>query len=93
MGRVERVKRWNGWKRDHRGLGSARQCAKQRGKKIMDLIYPETRTISEDQLIVWANDAYENGEVEHAPESLQDAIEMLEDAGLVTVKKELTLWR
>lgn len=62
----------------------------------IDLVYPEERSVDADTILGWARDAYANGEIDHEPEDLLDAIDMLEDAGEITragfVQKELTRW-
>ena len=39
--------------------------------------------VSKTQIITWANDAFENGEIDAAPKNLEHAMHMLVDAGLI----------
>lgn len=50
------------------------------------LLYPEERIVDADTLMTWAHDAYANGEIDRAPQDLEDAIALLEDAGEITVR-------
>ena len=51
------------------------------------ILYPERRKVSEQTLMGWASDAFENGEIDHHPIDVFDAINMLSDAGIITMKK------
>ena len=50
------------------------------------ILYPDDRNISEGEILNWAKDAFDNGELnlDFSPTSLKEAILALEDAGLVT---------
>ena len=54
----------------------------------INLIYPEERTVSSIMILIWADDAFYNGYTSRKPDDLQDAIYLLEDAGLITTKKQ-----
>jgi hypothetical protein len=49
------------------------------------LIYPEIKTVTPNFIFGWAADAYANGEIPHAPHTLEEAISLLSDAGHITV--------
>ena len=52
----------------------------------VDLIYPERRTVTAEQVIMWAGDAFANEETDELATTLDDAIRVLEDLGHITVK-------
>jgi hypothetical protein len=52
----------------------------------VSLIYPFVGKLPASDIIRWAADLYEDGVFNAAPESLEHAIEMLEDAGIITVE-------
>lgn len=49
------------------------------------IIYPETKIVHEERIMMWAEDAYENGETSEKPRDVEHAIILLEDAGIITV--------
>lgn len=52
---------------------------------MIRLIYPENRTVSEERILGWAEDAAANGEIEGGfGTDVQEAVRQLEDAGLIT---------
>ena len=51
------------------------------------LIYPDDKWVSEEKIMGWAEDAFADGDIDHKPENLEDAIEMLNDAGIITTHK------
>ncbi len=55
---------------------------------MVQLLYPERRKVSASKIIMWAKDAYADGDIDHEPENIEDAIEMLQDAGIITVSKK-----
>lgn len=52
------------------------------------LVYPENRTVSAAKIIMWAEDAFANGDVAKRPHNLAEAIALLEDAGIITAVKQ-----
>lgn len=55
---------------------------------MYQILYPETRWVPASKLILWASDDVENGEHPGPkPETAEDAIEILNDTGSVTVGK------
>jgi hypothetical protein len=48
------------------------------------ILYPDDRMVPGSQIMSWAEDAFANGEIDHKPEDLFDAIAMLNDAGIIT---------
>lgn len=53
----------------------------------VELVYPETKTVTPSWVITQAIDAYHNKKIDAWPETLKHAIDMLDDAGLITVRK------
>jgi hypothetical protein len=51
------------------------------------IIYPEVREVSNARILSWCDDAYKNGEVDREYTDIQDAVDLLEDAGIITVAK------
>lgn len=51
------------------------------------ILYPERRYVSAETILQWARDAFADNEIDHEPEDLEDAIDMLDGAGLVTFGK------
>ena len=56
--------------------------------QMVHILYPNDRRVPALQIMAWAGDAFEDGEIDHAPKDLWDAIEMLDDAGIITVHKK-----
>ena len=54
---------------------------------MIKLIYPEKREVSEETLLIWAKDAFADGETEEIPETVDDAIRILEDIGYITINR------
>lgn len=52
------------------------------------LLYPERRNVSEETIMMWASDAYDNGEIDYLPLTLEDAIVELQDIGHITVQRK-----
>ena len=48
------------------------------------ILYPDDRWVPESQIMSWAEDAFADGDIEHKPEDLWDAINMLNDVGIIT---------
>lgn len=53
--------------------------------QMIQLIYPETRMVSSETIMIWAEDALLNDETDEKAETLEDAIRILEDIGTITV--------
>lgn len=51
------------------------------------LIYPERRTVTNAQLLIWADDALANGETQEKAETVEDAIRILEDLGHIGIDR------
>jgi hypothetical protein len=49
------------------------------------MLYPEKRMIEGERILMGAEDAFANGEIEARPESVDHAIRMLEHAGKITI--------
>lgn len=54
---------------------------------MIKLLYPEYREVLENQIMTWANDCFLNGDCQNSPINLAEAIEILEDLGLITVDR------
>lgn len=52
---------------------------------MIKIIYPETRLVSEEKIIQWAADCFENGETETLAATIEEAAAQLEDLGHITV--------
>lgn len=52
--------------------------------RCVELLYPEASSVSEERIMGWAADAFANGEIARPPSNLDDAIEQLHEAGLIT---------
>lgn len=50
------------------------------------IIYPERRTVSPTLIMSWAKDAFANGQIDNTADNVEDAIYLLENAGLITVQ-------
>ena len=50
------------------------------------IIYPERRTVSPTMIMSWAKDAFANGQIDNTADDVEDAIYLLENAGLITVQ-------
>ena len=48
------------------------------------MIYPKARTVHAERVMVWAEDAFDNGETDHRPVDVWDAMRILEDVGHCT---------
>lgn len=54
----------------------------------VQLIYPETRKVSHEQVLLWATDAFSNGETSEIAFTIQDAVRILMDLGQITVERD-----
>lgn len=52
------------------------------------LLYPDSRMVAEATVFGWAKDAYLSGDSEVDPQTLLEAIAILEDLGFITVAKK-----
>ena len=75
----------SGWGRGM-GLNRAKNLIKLTEGEV-HLIYPDDKWVSEEKIMGWAEDAFADGDIDHKPENLEDAIEMLNDAGIITTHK------
>jgi len=57
-------------------------------EQMVSLLYPDRREVAASEIMQWAEDAYSDGKIDHKPENLQDAIDMLSDIGFITVARE-----
>lgn len=57
------------------------------GEEMYDLLYPEERKVSHSTIMSWAEDAFANDQIDHKPVDIRDALDQLEDAGIITTKK------
>jgi len=55
---------------------------------VVQVLWPEKRWVTESVIMNWARDAFANRKIDHKPEDLEDAIVMLNDAGLITTGKK-----
>lgn len=76
------------WKASQPGFGDGAKTQLIPEQKMVHILYPEDRWVSPEKIMLWAKDAYADGEIDHEPEDLEDAIEMLQDAGIITVPKK-----
>jgi hypothetical protein len=58
------------------------------------IIYPQTRTVSEEQINTWFEDAVTNGEIERSeieafdePLDVWSKADLLDDAGIITLSR------
>lgn len=52
---------------------------------VLAVIWPERRNVSAATMLLWAQDAYANNEVDRAPDDAADAAALLHEAGLITL--------
>lgn len=52
------------------------------------ILYPEHRLVTPEQILSWANDLYVDDPEGDPPATLQDAMALLEDEGVVTFAKD-----
>lgn len=52
------------------------------------IIYPETRTVSNERIMQWAKDAFDNGETDEQATDVHHAVAILSDLGHITVPKD-----
>ena len=57
--------------------------------EYVQLIYPEKRKVSHEQIMLWAVDAFENNETPKLASTVAEAIEILEDLGHITVGRDV----
>jgi hypothetical protein len=53
----------------------------------IQLVYPEKRIVSSATVLQWGKDAFANGEAEHEPTNVYEAIKVLEDLGHITIDR------
>ena len=52
------------------------------------IVYPSRRIVTGERLQMWADDAFANGDTEIEASSDQEAIDVLEDCGFITISTE-----
>lgn len=52
---------------------------------VLAVLWPERRNVPAVTILMWAQDAYANNEIERAPIDAQDAAALLHEAGLITL--------
>ena len=55
--------------------------------ETVHILYPENRLVPAEQIISWATDAFIDGEANHMPQDIYDAVDILSDLGTITVAK------
>jgi hypothetical protein len=50
---------------------------------MVKILYPYDGTVPDAEILRWARDAYDTGETSRKPIDLEDAVELLRDAGKI----------
>lgn len=56
---------------------------------MIRLIYPESKTVSEETILTMADDAVLAGYTDVYPETVNDAVEILESLGIITIDRRV----